>query len=270
MTMLLALSWQSVLATQPVLQTLGFNGQLTDTQSQWQYLGKGYRAYNPVLHRFMAQDSASPFHRGGVNGYAFALNNPVSNFDHSGHFAILNYLPHDLASGVGLGASIVVGAVGMLAGPAGAIFGAALGGAAGTWVTDGIQTHYWSPAFPVAQSAIMGAGLALGTELLIGAGAGAYRLYKTYRNSGDSFHYMSVQNDSMPNSNPRSLEIVHANPRLDSRVETVSTADLSSIPEYVVDDSRAEENIFTVHDRNRPTEILGTYTTREDAKKRVE
>jgi len=66
----------------------GFDGQLTDPTTGWQFLGKGYRAYNPLLHRFMNQDSMSPFEKGGINGYVFANNNPIMQFDPSGHFAI--------------------------------------------------------------------------------------------------------------------------------------------------------------------------------------
>lgn len=70
-------------------QHVGFNGQLTDDQTHWQFLGKGYhRAYNPELARFLHQDSLSPFGKGGINGYRFAQNNPVMNTDSNGHFAL--------------------------------------------------------------------------------------------------------------------------------------------------------------------------------------
>jgi len=68
----------------------GFDGQLTDPQTGWQFLGKGYRAYNPLLHRFMSQDSMSPFDKGGINGYVFANNNPIMKFDPSGHYSTSN------------------------------------------------------------------------------------------------------------------------------------------------------------------------------------
>lgn len=70
------------------LQKFGFDNQLTSQQTGWQFLGKGYRAYNPTLHRFMAQDSKSPFAKGGINGYIFSNNNPIMKYDPSGHNAL--------------------------------------------------------------------------------------------------------------------------------------------------------------------------------------
>jgi RHS repeat-associated protein len=70
--------------------SIGFDGQRTDSQTGYQVLGKGYRAYNPVLHRFMQYDSFSPFGKGGINGYTFAENNPIMNFDPTGESAALN------------------------------------------------------------------------------------------------------------------------------------------------------------------------------------
>lgn len=72
---------------QPPLQLPGFDGQLTDQATAWQFLGQGYRAYNPRLQRFMAEDSLSPFAKGGINGYVFANNNPIMLFDPSGHIS---------------------------------------------------------------------------------------------------------------------------------------------------------------------------------------
>ena len=66
------------------MQHFGFDGQLTDSQTHWQFLGKGYRAYNPSLHRLMSQDTLSPFNKGGINGYLFANNNPITQFDPTG------------------------------------------------------------------------------------------------------------------------------------------------------------------------------------------
>ena len=64
----------------------GFDGQLKDPASGYQFLGQGYhRAYNPVVRRFMSMDSISPFGKGGVNGYIFARNNPIMYGDPSGH-----------------------------------------------------------------------------------------------------------------------------------------------------------------------------------------
>ncbi len=76
------------------VQMFGFAWQLSDTQSQWQFLGKGYRAYKPSLHRFLSEDNISPFY--GVNGYVFARHDPIMLFDPSGHFpvgAVLGFIP---------------------------------------------------------------------------------------------------------------------------------------------------------------------------------
>ncbi|WHN66491.1 RHS repeat-associated core domain-containing protein [Cysteiniphilum sp. QT6929] len=67
---------------------IGYNGIRTDYVTKYQYLGNGYRAYNPVLKRFMQYDSMSPFDKGGINGYSYALNNPIMYKDPSGHFGI--------------------------------------------------------------------------------------------------------------------------------------------------------------------------------------
>ena len=67
------------------LKRFGFDGQLTDSTSGWQLMGQGYRAYNPMIKRFMRHDSESPFGKGGINGYNFASNNPIANYDPTGH-----------------------------------------------------------------------------------------------------------------------------------------------------------------------------------------
>lgn len=56
---------------EPLLTTLGFNGEVRDASSGWYLLGRGYRAYNPVLMRFHSPDSLSPFAAGGVNPYTY-------------------------------------------------------------------------------------------------------------------------------------------------------------------------------------------------------
>ncbi|MDA0911407.1 MAG: RHS repeat-associated core domain-containing protein [Proteobacteria bacterium] len=70
----------------------GFDGERTDKATGYQFLGNGYRAYNPILHRFMQMDdiSYSPFGKGGINGYVFGNNNPIMNFDPSGHWGVLD------------------------------------------------------------------------------------------------------------------------------------------------------------------------------------
>lgn len=66
---------------------LGFNGQLHEPGDCWQFLGNGYRVYNPVLMRFHSPDSLSPFGEGGINAYAYCAGDPVNAVDPSGHWS---------------------------------------------------------------------------------------------------------------------------------------------------------------------------------------
>jgi RHS repeat-associated protein len=83
----------------------GFNGQRPDPVSGHSHPGNGYRAYNPVLRRFAAPDSWSPFGAGGINPYAWCAGDPVNRADPSGHM-----------SGMGI-AGMVMGALGILMAP---------------------------------------------------------------------------------------------------------------------------------------------------------
>jgi RHS repeat-associated protein len=67
---------------------LAFNGEVLDQACGWYLLGRGYRAYNPVLMRFHSPDSLSPFGSGGVNPYTYCLGNPIALRDPTGHSAI--------------------------------------------------------------------------------------------------------------------------------------------------------------------------------------
>ena len=101
----------------------GFDGQVSDEATGYQFLGGGYRAYNPVYRQFMAKDSYSPFKK--VNGYGFGDNNPIMNTDPTGHAP--KWLGYAMGA-MGIGMSIVMAVLLPVA-------GAAVG--AGTGVTGG-------------------------------------------------------------------------------------------------------------------------------------
>ncbi|WP_164442425.1 RHS repeat-associated core domain-containing protein, partial [Pseudomonas viridiflava] len=67
----------------------GFTGQQAESITGHYALGKGYRAFNPVLMRFNSPDSLSPFGRGGLNAYAYCAGDPVNRVDPTEHFSFL-------------------------------------------------------------------------------------------------------------------------------------------------------------------------------------
>ncbi|MFJ4429437.1 RHS repeat-associated core domain-containing protein [Pseudomonas sp. NPDC089395] len=67
---------------------LGFNGEPFSTLMECYALGNGHRIFNPRLMRFISADALSPFHDGGINGYAYCLNDPINSQDPSGKFTI--------------------------------------------------------------------------------------------------------------------------------------------------------------------------------------
>lgn len=63
---------------------LGFNGEQPDPVTRHYLLGKGYRAFNPVLMRFNTPDYLSPFAEGGLNCYGYCWGDPVNLNDPTG------------------------------------------------------------------------------------------------------------------------------------------------------------------------------------------
>lgn len=63
---------------------LGFNGEFFSAALGCYMLGNGRRIFNPRLMRFISPDILSPFDSGGMNCYAYCLNDPVNAQDPSG------------------------------------------------------------------------------------------------------------------------------------------------------------------------------------------
>jgi RHS repeat-associated protein len=69
---------------------VAFKGQKPEAAFLGYWLGNGYRVYQTRLMRFLSPDSWSPFDAGGINSYAYCLNDPVNRDDPSGHGPIRN------------------------------------------------------------------------------------------------------------------------------------------------------------------------------------
>lgn len=80
-------------AATPINTVSGFNGQHCEHPTEHYLLGNGYRAYNPVLMCFNSPDHFSPFGDGGLNTYTYTSNDPINNFDPSGHWKVRHLYP---------------------------------------------------------------------------------------------------------------------------------------------------------------------------------
>ncbi|MBX9838567.1 MAG: hypothetical protein K2X69_09680 [Silvanigrellaceae bacterium] len=137
----------------------GFNGERTDGKSGYQFLGQGYRAYNPALGRFMQYDVHSPFGKGGINGYTFAENNPIMKFDPTGESA---------ASYTVMGIGILLAIIGIIASVV--TFGSSLGLTAAGSVSTAASTVVSTATGSVAGAVQVGLAT---TSLVTGVAAGA-------------------------------------------------------------------------------------------------
>lgn len=105
---------------EPMSRT-GFNGQCCEPQG-WYHLGNGHRVYNPVLMRFHTPDMLSPFGKGGLNGYAYCVGDPINYTDPTGQWP--NWLQPALT--LLLNASLLVGNILLTAVNPAAVFGFSL------------------------------------------------------------------------------------------------------------------------------------------------
>ena len=83
-----------------LLSLLSFNGEQSDPITGHYLLGKGYRAFNPVLMRFNSPDSWSPFGEGGLNAYAYCIGDPVNRLDPSGHASYWSLIANNLSKAI--------------------------------------------------------------------------------------------------------------------------------------------------------------------------
>lgn len=150
-------------ADDPLLGTLGYNGEALDPDSGWYLLGSGYRAYNPVLMRFHSPDALSPFGAGGLNYYGYCQGNPITFRDPTGHYSIgysgqsrslADLKSYSLWQGRALGA---IGWIGMGLG----ILFAAIGTVAAVVITGGVAAPAMAAAWSAAGGGISGTGAAL-------------------------------------------------------------------------------------------------------------
>ncbi|WP_225934026.1 RHS repeat-associated core domain-containing protein [Pseudomonas azerbaijanoccidentalis] len=88
-----------------LLSLLGFNGERPDPVTGCFLLGNGYRAFNQVLMRFNSPDSWSPFGRGGLNGYAYCVGDPINKADPTGHFSGWALVRNNISRIVKMGAA---------------------------------------------------------------------------------------------------------------------------------------------------------------------
>ena len=164
----------------------GFDGEVTDEATGYQFLGGGYRAYNPVYRQFMAKDSFSPFKK--VNGYGFGDNNPIMNADPTGHSP--QWLGYAMGA-MGIGMSIVMGLLLPVAGAAfglssdaigmimGGVVGAVVGTASGslqisaTKYPKNMTLQKISNGFGIAEGV---AAIAIGATEVVGGITGAVYL----------------------------------------------------------------------------------------------
>ncbi|WP_280176254.1 RHS repeat-associated core domain-containing protein, partial [Xenorhabdus stockiae] len=138
----------------------GYNGERQDPAGGGDHLGNGYRTYNPVLMRFTAPDSLSPFGAGGLNPYAYCLGDPINRTDPSGHISVGSIL--GIALGL-FGMAAELAAVIPTGGASLTLSGAVLAGAGFLGAATGLASSLTEESNPQASSILgwvsMGAGV---------------------------------------------------------------------------------------------------------------
>ncbi|WMV71129.1 RHS repeat-associated core domain-containing protein [Xenorhabdus griffiniae] len=194
-----------------------YNGERFDPAAGAYHLGNGYRAYNPVLMRFNAPDSWSPFGAGGLNPYAYCLGDPLNRIDPTGHISL-----GSLFGIIGGAVGLVIGLV--LAIPTG---GASLAGDAAILaglVADatGIASAATADSNPRASATLgwisMGFGvLSLGAGALGGLASGLRRLSQRPAAFSETFEATYHYSGGEPRLNFASSSGAASTPRLPVR-----------------------------------------------------
>ena len=157
-----------------------YRGYIYDTQTGLYYLQSRY--YDPVTGRFLNADAVEyldPESIGGLNLYAYCLNNPVMYADPNGHSVIALTLLAGALIGAVLGAVVDVGkqlitsSEGTSINVGSVVNSAIVGAALGFATTAGVV--FLGPIFAgtAATGAIANAGIAFGATLGISFSAGA-------------------------------------------------------------------------------------------------
>ncbi|PHM70683.1 RHS repeat domain-containing protein [Xenorhabdus kozodoii] len=143
-----------------------YTGEAFDPVGGGYHLGNGYRTYNPVLMRFTAPDSLSPFGAGGLNPYAYCLGDPINRSDPSGHISlgsILGIVFGTIGLVIGLAMAIPTGGASLT------ISGAILAGIGFLGDATGITSAAMEESNPQASAVLGWVSLSLGA-LSLGSG----------------------------------------------------------------------------------------------------
>ncbi|MDX7988289.1 hypothetical protein FE392_13260 [Xenorhabdus sp. 12] len=161
-----------------------YNGERVDKISGAYHLGNGYRAYNPVLMRFNAPDSESPFGVGGFNTYAYCLGDPINHIDPSGHMSpgsIFGLVFGTVGLAVGVFLAIPTGGASL------SISGAILAGIGLASDVTGIASAVLEDSDPKASSVLGWVSLGLGVATIAGGAISFIKGLQQAKRMADSF-----------------------------------------------------------------------------------